>query len=211
MKNKKTKWIYIVLSITLVLCAAIRGCYSKNKLDNPNPTSYIFDASIEQVRIAIVNNAEKIRWYHLWSEIEDKETIHYTDIKMDAWLNCHGGGNNVLSKIYFRFGKPLPYFVEFHLHLDSISEHKTKVEIFTLDPEIFLFGIGYGHIGFSRSKKVPPSTIEEYEILLAIGEQLGERDMPPCNYPKKWLKYQAKEQERIRKQKAEFEKLKSKQ
>ena len=182
MKSTKIRRIFLALSIILVLCIAIRGCYSKKKLDNPNPTSYIFDADIEQVRIAIVNNAEKYEKnkMYLWSISEDKEIIFHTDIKEDAWLHHF---NNRYSKIYFRFGKPLIYFVEFRIHLDSISEKKTKVEIFTLDPEIFLFGVGVGQIGYSRTKKVSPSTIEEYEILLSIGEQLGEKGMPACNYP----------------------------
>ena len=89
MKNKKTRRIFFALGIILVLCIAIRGCYSKKKLDSPNPTSYIFDANIEQVRIAIVNNEDKYKKNKkmcLWSESEDKDIISHTDIKEDAWL-----------------------------------------------------------------------------------------------------------------------------
>ena len=182
MKNRTIKRICLALSIILVLCIAIKGCCYEKKLDNPNPTSYIFDTSIEQVRTAIVNNKEKYETNKmlLWSNNEDKKIISHKDIKMDAWLSQF---NNHYSKIYFQFGNPLIYFFELHIHLDSISENKTKVEIFTLDPEVFIFGIGYGHFGFNNEKKVQPSTIEEYEILLSIGEQLGEKGMPACNYP----------------------------
>jgi len=183
MKNKKIKWICLVLGIVLVLCVAIKGCYYEKKLDNPNLTSYIFNANIEQVRIAIVNNDEEYEEKHLylWSEVEDKEITSHTDFKKEVLLARF---DDIESKIYFRFGKPLLYTVEFNIHLDSISENKTRVEIFTLEPKIFIFGFGAGHIGINREKEVPPSTIEEYEILLSIGEQLGEKGMPPCNYPK---------------------------
>ena len=190
----------LILSITLV------GCYSKKELTNPNPTNYIFEANIEQVRIAIVNNTEKYKknWMSLWSKKEDKKIRLHTDIKTDAWLNCFG---NFDSKVYYKRGKPLPYSANFHIHLDSISENKTKVEIFTLNPEIVLGVIMYGGMGHGhpRVKEVLPSTMEEYEILLAIGEQLGEIGMPECNYPLEWLQYKAKQQEQLRQQKEEYE------
>ena len=184
-RNDGKKGISIKL-ICLVLSIILIGCYSKKKLDNSNPTSYVFNANIEQVRIAIVNNTEKYNENRmsLWSKDEDKKIILHTDIKGDAWLNQFG---NIESKIYFKSGKPLPYSVDFHIRLDSISENKTRVEIFTLNPKIFRWGILYGNIGhgYAHMKEVPPSTIEEYEILLSIGEQLGEKGMPACNYPRK--------------------------
>ena len=180
MKNVKIILACFALSITIM------GCYSQKELTNPNnPTSYIFEANIEQVRIAIVNNTERYKenWMSLWSKEEDKKIIFHTDIKEDAWLNSFG---NIDSKIYFKNGNPLPYSVSFHIHLDSVSENRTNVEIFTLNPKIFRWGILYGNIGhgYAHMEEVPPSTIEEYEILLSIGEQLGEKGMPACNYPK---------------------------
>jgi len=189
------------------------GCYAKKKLDNSNPTSYIFDANIEQVEKSIIDgfgNYQMECMVLCLNGDRDYYNYIYKDSKniYDAILNslC-----SFKSKIYFKFGKPLYYQANFHIHLDSISENKIQVEIFTLDPEIIVFGIGYGHLGYTWIKKVSPSTIEEYEILLAIGAQLGQEGMPECNYPKKWLKYHAKQQEQIKQQLKELEKLKSKQ
>jgi len=188
MKHSKTKRIFLTLGIILALSIAIRGCYSKKKLENPNPTSYIFEASIEQVKNAVKSGfgdyQMKCMALYLKGDM-DCYTFIYEDSKNvnDALLDrlC-----DIESKIYYKFGNPLPYGASFHIHLDSISENKTKVEVFTLNPKIVLGVIMFGNIGHghARVKEVPPSTIEDYEILLSIGEQLGEKGMPKCNYPK---------------------------
>jgi hypothetical protein len=181
MKTIGLKLIYLVL-----LCIIFIGCYSQKKLTKTNPTSYIFNSNIEEVRNAIKNGFKdyQMECVALYSKEDFENGIFNTNIKFDAILNSFCSVN---SKIYYKSDKPLPYNASFHLHLDSISESKTKVEVFTLDPEIYVWGIGiWGHSIHSQIKKVPPSTIEEYEILLTIGEQLGEKkDMPACNYPKK--------------------------
>ena len=188
-KNTKIKWIFFVLSVILVLSIVIGGCYSKKKLDTPNLTSYIFNANIEQVKSAIINGFNDYQMglsLYLKGDLDfyNNSIYNVPQNKNDAMLITLPVIN---SKIYFRSGKPLPYSVEFHLHLDSISKSRTKVEVFTLSSEICTGGIPFGDTGhgYSRMKKVPPSTIEEYEILLTIGKYLGEKNMPPCNYPKK--------------------------
>jgi len=185
MKSAKIKLIYIALSM------AITGCYSQKKLANLNPTSYVFDTDIEQCKNAIkkVKILDVSRPYFIDKKESHRDYIYiYNDSanRNDAILTCIG---NFDSKIYFRFGFPYPYWADFHVHLDSILENKTRVEIFTLEPKIVVFGVGIGHVSWTWTKKVPPSTIEEYEILLSIGEQLGEKNMPACNYPKRYLKY----------------------
>jgi len=196
----------------------IMGCYTKKKLDNPNPTSYVFNDNVEQVKEAIKNELGdyQIECLALYMN-EDLDS--YTDIysnpknKNDAVLRtflC-----NVESKIYYWWiGTPLYYRVDFHIHIDSLSENRTKVEIKTLNPEICIGGIPLGNSGHGSSwmKSVPPSTIEEYEILLIIGKHLGENGMPPCNYPQKYIKYhtkkQKKEQKRLLKQQKQIEEIK---
>ena len=173
------------------------GCYSQKELTALNPTSYIFEANIEQVRKSIIAGLGdyKMKCLALYSKEDYENDVFNTNIRYDALLNSFCSFE---SKIYFRFNKPLYYQASFHLHLDSISENRTKVEVFTLNPNICTWGFPFGSTGhgYSHTKKVSPSTIEEYEILLAIGKQLGEKNMPACNYPKKWLEYQAKQQKR---------------
>ena len=189
--------LFITISVLTI------GCYSKEKLQSPNPTSYVFDAGIEDVRKAIITRVEdSLDGYTVYAKEDYDNDILSKNIKNDALLVniC-----DVKSKMFFRFGKPLPYFPEFIIHLDSISENMTKAEVFTSDTTIVVGGIGVPHFGYTWEKKVSPSTIEEYEILLLIGQQLGQEGMPECNYTKKWLKYCAKEQEKINKRKEKQE------
>lgn len=190
--------LFITISVLTI------GCYSKEKLQSPNPTSYVFDAGIEDVRKAILTRVEdSLDGYTVYAKEDYDNDILSKNIKNDALLRNH---YDVKSKMFFRFGKPLPYFPEFIIHLDSISEKKTNVVVYTSDTTIVVGGIGVPHFGYTWEKKVSPSTIEEYEILLLIGQQLGQEGMPECNYTKKWLKYYAKEQEKINKRKERQEK-----
>lgn len=189
--------LFITISVLTI------GCYTKEELLVPNPTSYVFDAGIEDARKAILTRVEdSLDGYTVYAKEDYDNDILSKNIKNDALLQ------NVLdvgSKMYFRFGKPLPYFPEFIIHLDSISEKKTNVVVYTSDTTIVVGGIGVPHFCYTWEKKVSPSTIEEYEILLLIGQQLGQEGMPECNYTKKWLKYCAKEQEKINKRKEKQE------
>ena len=196
------KTLIFLLFITISVLTI--GCYSKEKLQSPNPTSYVFDAGIEDARKAIITRVEdSLDGYTVYAKEDYENDIFSKNIKNDALLV---GICDVKSKMFFRFGKPLPYFPEFIIHLDSISEKKTNVVVFTSDTTIVVGGIGFGHVGYTWEKKVSPSTIEEYEILLLIGQQLGQEGMPECHYTKKWLKYCAKEQKKIKKRKEKHEK-----
>ena len=189
--------LFITISVLTI------GCYSKEKLQSSNPTSYVFDAGIEDVRKAILTRVEdSLDGYTVYAKEDYDNDILSKNIKNDALLRNH---YDVKSKMFFRFGNPLPYSPEFIIHLDSISEKKTNVVVYTSDTTIVVGGIGVPHFGYTWEKKVSPSTIEEYEILLLIGQQLGQEGMPECNYTKKWLKYCAKEQEKINKRKEKQE------
>ena len=195
------KTLIFLLFITISVLTI--GCYSKEKLQSSNPTSYVFDAGIEDVRKAILTRVEdSLDGYTVYAKEDYDNDILSKNIKNDALLRNH---YDVKSKMFFRFGKPLPYSPEFIIHLDSISEKKTNVVVYTSDTTIVVGGIGVPHFGYTWEKKVSPSTIEEYEILLLIGQQLGQEGMPECNYTKKWLKYCAKEQEKINKRKEKQE------
>ena len=196
------KTLIFLLFITISVLTI--GCYSKGKLQSPNPTSYVFDAGIEDARKAIITRVEdSLDGYTVYAKEDYENDILSKNIKNDALLRNH---YDVKSKMFFRFGKPLPYFPEFIIHLDSISEKKTNVVVYTSDTTIVVGGIGVPHFGYTWEKKVSPSTIEEYEILLLIGQQLGQEGMPECHYTKKWLKYCAKEQKKIKKRKEKHEK-----
>jgi len=197
------KTLIFLLFITISVLTI--GCYSKEKLQSPNPTSYVFDAGIEDVRKAIITRVEdSLDGYTVYDKEDHENDILSKNIKNDALLINH---YDVKSKMFFRFGKPLPYSPEFIIHLDSISEKKTNVVVITSDTTVVVGGIGFGHVGYTWEKKVSPSTIEEYEILLLIGQQLSQEGMPECHYTKKWLKYCAKEQKKNKKTKRKTRKI----
>jgi hypothetical protein len=92
------------------------------------------------------------------------------------------------SKIYFAKGRGfLDYQAWFYLHLESIDNKHTKVRISTFKPEVVVGRkVLPGPPHFVRRDKtltVEPSTIEEYEILLEIGNLVGEKKMPPLILP----------------------------
>ncbi len=80
----------------------------------------------------------------------------------------------------------MEYFAEFQLHFTVINENETKVEVITHGSKVlyFSFPVFSGH-AYVNEKKVEPTTIEEYEILLRIGKLVGEKDMPPLHLPAK--------------------------
>jgi hypothetical protein len=89
------------------------------------------------------------------------------------------------SDVYFIGKKPLLYKAEFHLHFERINSTTTKIKINTLNPRVI---VGKqvvtlaSHRGY-KYKKVEPTTIEEYKILLRIGKIAGEKKMPFINLP----------------------------
>lgn len=111
------KTLIFLLFITISVLTI--GCYSKGKLQSPNPTSYVFDAGIEDARKAIITRVEdSLDGYTVYDKEDHENDILSKNIKNDALLINH---YDVKSKMFFRFGKPLPYSPEFIIHLDSIS------------------------------------------------------------------------------------------
>jgi hypothetical protein len=123
----------------------------------------------------------------LWKEDGDaptKDTFTKPGNENDAYI--FGGDTPVgESQVYFKDGQPLIYYANFHIHLTVVSPQKTRVEIFTDDSSLAA--------GLDKSwsphgpalifVKVDPTTIEQYQILLGIGEQLGTKDMPQLVTP----------------------------
>ena len=91
------------------------------------------------------------------------------------------------SNVYFARGEALDYLANFEFHLLKRGDQETEVRVKALQSEVIngrQFGFGSCGPGFAnRYVAVEPTTIEEYEILLRIGQALGEKDMPPLLLP----------------------------
>jgi len=89
------------------------------------------------------------------------------------------------SQVYFKDGQPLIYYADFHIHLVAIGPQKTRVEISTYGSRV-VAGLDKSWSPHGPSLifvEVPPTTIEQYQILLGIGQQLGTTNMPPLVTP----------------------------
>lgn len=183
----------VLLFLTTMLFLTSCNTYYELVLDKRNSTEYCFGANINQVRIAIKDGLGnyQIKGLALYFSQDNRFEILKVDTnKNDAYLRTFL--EPMKSKIYFKEDTPLLYSADFHLHLDSLGVSKTKVTVITLKSEVSTGikpGIGDNlTLGSANYKSVPPSTIEEYEILLIIGKQLGQEGMPPCIYPSKEAK-----------------------
>lgn len=175
-------------------------------LSRRNPTAYVFGDTLENVHGAI----QRAFAEHFW---KDAEPVDQASKDPDSpfgaklvWREsviaalCDGvfekqeNANDAFlfgmplafgkSQIYFKNDLPLTYFADFHIHLTPIGPSKTRVEIFTYHPWVSA-GLdpsapeGPAYIMVD----VEPTTIEEYGILLKIGQQLGVKNMPELIVP----------------------------
>ncbi len=181
---------YICKYFGFILFLFLFGCnnYYEQKLNNKNPTEYIFDKNSFQIKKAIKTCLGKyqINGLALYLKEDNRfEILNIIENENDAYLRTFI--DYMDSKVYFKKNNPLKYTADFHIHLDSLAPNKTRVTVITINPRIITGikpGIGDNFtFGSSNFKSVQPSTIEEYEIILKIGKELGQQGMPPCNYP----------------------------
>ena len=127
----------------------------------------------------ITSEESKFSKTHLFHGVfENPKNIH--DLYIDSYDPIS------ISNIYYRFFKPLEYSAGFHLHFEAVDTTSTKVSIYTYDSSVLYWGMPLpsGDHAFVKEKDVAPTTIEEYEILMRIGNLVGVKDMPPLKLPK---------------------------
>jgi hypothetical protein len=191
------KYIQIIIfSVIILIC----GCDSKIdyielRMPQKNPSTYIFEASIDTIKNVIRRNHGKMPLMHIETATDSSliwsgNVLTIPENKDDFYIY------NILpvdtSIIFSNVEKPIPYSYSMHIHLVSASPERTLVTIKTINPEICV-GVKFPHnvIKFgvpegSLLKSVSPSTIEEYMVLLVIGEALGVKDkMPPLLLPER--------------------------
>lgn len=199
------------LALTISARASDQITIEEHQLGERNPTNYEFNASIGDFQAAI-KRAFGPEWTHelslesnsttpkgpmysaleyrgaslLWKGQADtlsREILTKPGNEEDAYL-CGDGQCVGLSQVYFKDGQPLIYYADFHIHLTSISASKTGVTIFTIDPNV-VTGLEW-HVAHGPAHvcvAVPPTSIEEYQILTRIGRQLHTREMPEIKLP----------------------------
>lgn len=189
--------------IPALILILVEGCSYHNPpgtiaiepLTESNPTSFIFDSSVDQVHAALI---EKWRDLLPGGIVHTKENPVWDEVGVvlneagnqnDGYIYDGIAGIALESKVYFLpNNKPCLYGADFHIHLTRVDSAKTKVEIFTHKPwvdvgererRVFPF---YSHRQ-GIFVKVKPTTIEEYTILLNLGSFLGANHMPALKVP----------------------------
>lgn len=182
--------IFFISSILLICvsCESTKNCI----LSCTNSTEYIFNYNLDDTKSAIQSCLGKNQFYGL--DLGYKDNVMLSNIfevdsfKNDFVIEIFSGSSFLKSKIYYKTtGEPYEYFASFHLHLTRVSNDKTKVNVKVYNPEIIGTALLPMPPNFNRGFiiNVPPSTVEEYEILLRIGRELNLNDMPQIKIPKR--------------------------
>jgi hypothetical protein len=196
------KYTLLLLLVLLSSCTRDIHPIAKKTLEHKNPTTYVFNHSVPELKERIVA-AFQIEKQSAGSfcvffrceapfliSVETKEHAtfagHLFDNREnadDVYLHSYGEPFG-LSAVYFANGKPLRYRAAFHLHLAAVNERSTKVTVLTQNSTVINGAKCCSPHGYySNDVPVEPTTIEEYKILLYIGQVLGVRDMPPLHTP----------------------------
>ena len=161
--------------------------------NDKNPTQYVFDVSKRQLRKSLIAKIDSFRTQN-W-----KLSFKNGDLPIDTLTIFTVPGNHSdfylekdhlakrKSYLYEIDGEKLIYEADFHIHIQSIDENHTRVRIFTIKPRVIvgknIFPSPPHFVRQFKYQEVPPSSIEEYEILLAIGKLVNQEDMPKIIYP----------------------------
>ena len=90
------------------------------------------------------------------------------------------------SRITLVSGSPADYIASFGLWIRPVGDHETRITVETRAAVRAGKKFEFGSTGpgfYDRLVPVESSTIEEYEILIRIGAELGEKDMPALVLP----------------------------
>ena len=173
------------------------GCSSihEHRLHHQNPTSYQFPFGRETVVRAIKTTLGKSGFRSMnlqWCDQVSTSHMFIPDLcdssdKNKAFLYADFE-NPIGTSTYYRGSKPLPFYSDYLLNIEPVTEELTLVSITGKNTHVVTgktttFG-PCGLVRVNKTASVEPTTIEEYEILLAIGKELGLAEiMPPITYP----------------------------
>jgi len=170
------------LIIGILLCSCSSSKYIIEEPAIKNPTSYVFSKPKQEVEKAIV---EALGGHESSKRSKFSGYILHKSLNKGNFKLMAIPGN--LSKVYFnKKGKAYLYCPVIQFVIDSIAENITKVSINVENPEV-LTRLTLSPIltWIYKYKPVLATTVEEYEILLMIGKELGEKNMPELKIPEK--------------------------
>ena len=188
-------WQAAAVALAMLLLAAACGAPEVDVRPLPAryPIAWEYPASVEQVHAAVR------RLYKLQFEQRVENAFHVLAAE-DAVLTesdlarfgAPGGEDDLLlryghmpmglSSVYSVGGRPVPYLADFQLRIEALGAGRTRVEVETIDPQVIAGRTLLPGRHFTRPNIYVPveaTSVEEYRLLLRLGELLGEPDMPP--------------------------------
>ena len=91
-----------------------------------------------------------------------------------------------LSPVYFVGVQPAPYITDSYPQIQALEGQLTRVTVEALDAAVTVGKMLLPRHEFSRANiylPVSTTTVEEHQLLLRIGEILGQPDMPAIEVP----------------------------
>ena len=179
---------YLIIILPLLASCSSNKCYVAGEYIGENPIEYVFDVPESEMCKIIEftfdftdnNRSFDFRCYYV------SKGVGYGDYTLTPLV---GMSVEYISKVYVNGkGKGYPYYPFYKIYLDSVDIFKTKVRIeahkpsietgMTLLPVLPHFVRGY------KKKPIKPTSVEEYELLLILGRELGiEQEMPKLKIP----------------------------
>ena len=177
----------------------INSCITPKKIIIPdnekNPTEYLFNISMNRMKWVIEATFEEQKYCGYFVDDSTSPFFRYIPNPEKNENDYFLWHNDYIcrSKVYYsKYGKPRLYAPPYYfIHLEE-TEKGIKVYVYAIEPEVRVGWTftsmhtipGYGFT--ERFISVPSTTVEEYEILLMIGQTLGiEKEMPPLKIPAK--------------------------
>lgn len=168
---------------------------STRKIAHPNPTSYTFhlseDQLIELVRAYSYDdsqqslrercpNPEGLSVNRQYAQFfvppgQHPDNSYTLTVRMEP-------PNWQKSDLYFLYGKPLNYDADYKVLVTPAGDSMTDVRVETTNYELDI-GPVFSFHGGELAKPVKPTTIEEYRFLLTLGCVVGETGMPALELP----------------------------
>ncbi|MEQ1935927.1 MAG: hypothetical protein ABL962_18890 [Fimbriimonadaceae bacterium] len=192
----KRKWCFLwFLAIPVVTgCGGSGVSIEERTLSVRNQTNYEFNASIDAVITAVINargeqwnlaqpafQGAQLAWRGDGSPFAKKAFIG-SSTNVAAFL--YGMGNSVgTSKVYLKDSNELRYYADFNIQLTPVDTSRTRVDIITQKSQVLAGTEWHPYARAGIFVTVEPTSIEEYQILLDIGKQLGIQDMPQMILP----------------------------
>ena len=191
----RTWQLAAVASVMLLLAVACGAPEVEVRpLPERYPVAWEYAASVEQAHAAVR------RLYKLQFE-ERVENAFYVLAAGDdalteadeALFGAPGGDDDLilryghmpmgLSSVYYIDGRPVRYLADFQLKIEALGVGRTRVEVVTIDPQVIAGRALMPGRHFTRPNIYVPveaTSVEEYRLLLRLGELLGEPGMPPA-------------------------------